>query len=140
MNTNLGYRLALLMIVTAGCSAEYEFRSEDRPTYDNTVAADELASLQQRGARIVDVRLLEDFDADPVLIPNASYHDPDEIESWANQMSPADGPVVVYCVKGKWVSQKAANYLNDRGFEVYSLEGGIEGWKSTGNDTQATPD
>jgi rhodanese-related sulfurtransferase len=48
-------------------------------------------------------------------------------------MLPKDGVVVVYCVHGKWVSQKAANYLQDQGFEVYALDGGIEHWKSTGH-------
>ena len=127
--------VALLMVL-AGCSSDFDFRGEDRPAYDNTVTPDELVALRQQGATVLDVRLLEDFDADPVLIPDAMYRDPDDISSWAGQMSPADGPVVVYCVKGKWVSQKAATFLNDRGFEVYSLEGGIEGWKSGGLETE----
>lgn len=140
MNISPGYFLPAALAVLAGCSPGYDFRSEDRPTYDKTISPVELVSLQQQGAAVLDVRLLEDFDADPVLIPDSAYRNPDDIETWTSQMSPADGPVVVYCVKGKWVSQKAANYLSDRGFEVYSLEGGIDGWKSTGNATRATPD
>ena len=84
---------------------------------------------------MLDVRLQEDFDADPVLIPQARYKDPENIVEWVGEMTPADGPVLVYCVRGKWVSQKAANYLNDRGFEVYSLDGGIEAWKQDGRPT-----
>ena len=112
------------------CTPGYDFRSDDRPAYDHRVSTAELAGLQAKGARILDVRLIEDFEADPVLIPDAIYRNPDEIERWTTQMSPADGPVVVYCVRGTWVSQKAANYLAEKGFEVYSLDGGIEGWKA----------
>ena len=95
----------------------------------------ELAAMQQQGARVLDVRLIEDFESDPVLVSDAMYQTPDDIQQWTAQMSPSDGPVVVYCVAGKWVSQKAANYLQDQGFEVYSLEGGIQGWKASGMET-----
>ena len=123
------------VLLMAACAAGYDFRSEDRPAYENTVPAAEVQSMQATGATILDVRLIEDFDADPVLVPDAVYRDPDDIRQWVGQMSPEDGPVIVYCVRGKWVSQKAANYLQDEGFEVYSLEGGIEGWKSAGQQT-----
>lgn len=112
----------------------YEFRNDDRPVYEDTVTIDELNALKQKGAKVIDVRLLEDFEANPTLIPDAMYEDPEKIEAWAANMSP-DKPVVVYCVRGKWVSQKAANYLKDRGFEVYSLDGGIEAWQAAGNET-----
>lgn len=124
-----------LFVLLAACAAGYDFRGDDRPTYDNTVSASELASMRAGGARVLDVRLIEDFNADPVLVPDAMYRDPDSIQQWAGQMSPEDGPVIVYCVRGKWVSQKAANYLKAEGFEVYSLEGGIEAWKSAGRQT-----
>jgi len=130
--------LAFACLIGA-CSTGYEFRSDERPTYDNTISATELTARQAEGATVLDVRLLEDFNADPVLVPDAMYRDPDEIQQWVAQMSPEDGPVIVYCVRGKWVSQKAANYLTDQGFEVYSLEGGIEQWKSAGQRT-VTPE
>ncbi|MBT5873155.1 MAG: hypothetical protein HOH43_07020 [Candidatus Latescibacteria bacterium] len=116
--------------VGLGCGADvYEFRSEDRPEYKNTVSVGELAALQESGeVTIVDVRLFEDYEADPVLIAGAKYKDPEMISGWSNTLR-KDRPVVAYCVKGKWVSQKAATFLKDKGFEVYSLEGGIEAWK-----------
>lgn len=91
--------------------------------------------MRNNGATVLDVRLSEDFAADPELIPDAMYRDPDEIVTWVRSMSPVDGPVIVYCVRGKWVSQKAATYLKDQGFEVVSLEGGIEAWKDAGRET-----
>ncbi len=119
---------------TAPESATYQFRNDVRPVYDNTVNNEELTVLQQKGAKVIDVRLIEDFKASPTLIPDAMYEDPENIDSWSANLSP-DEPVVVYCVRGKWVSQKAATYLKDKGFEVYSLEGGIEAWQAAGNDT-----
>jgi len=122
--------------IISACAPAYDFRSEERPVFDNTVTADALSSLQQQGAVLLDVRLPEDFQEDPVLIPGALYRNPDEIESWAGQMTPVDSPVVVYCVRGKWVSQKAATFLKNQGLDVYTLEGGIEEWKATGQPTE----
>jgi rhodanese-related sulfurtransferase len=135
-------KLSILFVIATlltqvACSQDFDFRSEERPEFNARVTPAELVSLQQQGATILDVRLIEDFESDPVLVPDAMYRDPDDIEGWAGQMSPADGPVVVYCVAGRWVSQKAANYLQAEGFEVYSLDGGIEGWKAAGMETRA---
>ena len=136
MKTILRVSFALaIAAVAVGCTSDYEFRSDDRPTYDRAISVEELPALQASGAVVLDVRLLEDFEADPVLIPDAMYKDPDSIQSWAGQMSPTDGPVVVYCVAGKWVSQKAATYLSDAGYDVYTLDGGIAAWQSAGNET-----
>ena len=127
----------LLLGIFAGCEGSYDFRSGDRPIYRDMITADRLIALQDEGAIVLDVRLLEDFDSDPVLIPNSVYRDPDKIEAWVGQMSPKDGAVVVYCVHGKWVSQKAANYLEEQGFEVYALDGGIADWKLAGHMTSS---
>jgi rhodanese-related sulfurtransferase len=132
MNKFTGFA-ALLPVaasLASGCSDDYVFRNDERPVFDNTVSIAEFQALQAQGATVIDVRLIEDFDAEPVLIPDAMRRDPEEIQSWAASMSPTEQPVIVYCVAGKWVSQKAANYLKDQGFEVYSLEGGIEAWQS----------
>ncbi len=100
--------VAATSLVIAACASGYEFRSDDRPAYDRAVSVEQLDALQMQGAAILDVRLSEDFDADPRLIPNAYYRDPEAIESWARTMTPGARPVVVYCVRGRWVSQKAA--------------------------------
>ena len=81
--------IMLALAAIAACVPDYEFRSEDRPAYDNTVSPEELVSLQQQGATVLDVRLLEDFDDDPVLIPDSRYRNPDDIQSWTGDMSPS---------------------------------------------------
>ena len=79
------------------------------------------------GIAVFDVRLSEDFAANPTMIPGAIRHDPEGIADWVNSL-PKDKPVVVYCAKGKCVSQKGAAYLSEHGFDVRSLDGGIDAW------------
>ena len=121
----------LLIALPLQAADEFEFRGEERPVHDKTVTVDELREQRQRRDVVVlDVRLLEDFEADPVLIPEATYRDPELIEAWAGDI-PKDSKVVVYCVRGKWVSHKAADYLTRHGLDAYTLEGGIEAWKQS---------
>lgn len=121
--------LAALLLSACAANDGYDFRSDDRPPYTRAVDASRLEALQRTDdVTVLDVRLLEDFKADPELIPGAMYRNPDDIEQWFSAL-PQDSKVVVYCVKGRWVSQKAATFLSDKGYDVYSLSGGIEGWR-----------
>ena len=118
-------------IAIAGCStsSEYIFRNQDRPTFDKAIGVDELGALSTAdNVTLLDVRLLEDFAANPVLIPGATYKDPEKIDQWFSSIS-KDSKVIVYCVKGKWVSQKAASFLSEKGFDSYTLTGGIQEWQ-----------
>lgn len=135
--------LLLSLLATVGLSVSataqeaFEFRNDERPGYTRTISVDELQSqLQSQSASaetsvILDVRLLEDFEADPRLIPGAVYKNPEHITEWVSEL-PENTKIVVYCVRGKWVSQKAATYLSNQGHDVVSLEGGIEAWKVSG--------
>lgn len=110
---------------------EFVFRNDVRPEYNKNLSIDELKELTAaEDITIVDVRLTEDFALDPSLIPGAEYRDPEMIESWADLL-PKDKKVVLYCVKGAWVSHKAATYLNEKGYDVSTLDGGINGWKAS---------
>ena len=128
------FTTVLLATSILGCSVseDYVFRGGDRPGYGKTVSVKELPAANAAGNLVLlDVRLLEDYEADPVLIPGAQYRNPDAIERWSSAIS-KDAKVIVYCVKGRWVSQKAASYLDGKGFDVYSLSGGIDAWKARG--------
>lgn len=119
-----------LLLVACATSPDYVFRNDDRPTFDRQVSAADLRTEITSDALIIlDVRLEEDYAADPELIPGALYRNPETISAWSSSL-PKDAKIVVYCVKGKWVSQKAASYLEDRGYDVYSLDGGIEAWQA----------
>jgi len=107
----------------------YVFRNDIRPEYNKNITMAELSALQKDGdITLIDVRLTEDFALDPILIPGAQYNDPELITKWADLL-PKDKKVILYCVKGAWVSHKAANYLNDKGYDVSTLDGGIRQWK-----------
>ncbi len=118
-----------LIVACSNQGEDYVFRNDDRPSYSNTISVDALAAYDTSDVTIIDVRLAEDFAENPELIEGATHRDPEAISEWAGTI-PKDKPVVVYCVKGKWVSQKAATYLDEQGFSVYSLDGGINAWKA----------
>ena len=122
--------VTLTMLLATSCAPApdaYVFRNDDRPAYTRTTTVDGLKAMDPAAVTLLDVRLNEDFAASPTMIPGAVRRDPEAIAQWASQM-PKDKPVVVYCVKGKWVSQKAATYLSEHGFDVRSLDGGIDAW------------
>lgn len=80
---------------------------------------------------LLDVRIDEDFEADPHLIPGA-YRQP-----FLNVVDLADGlkgkSVVVYCQKGLKISQGAAALLRNCGVHAEVLEGGQFAWRDAGN-------
>jgi rhodanese-related sulfurtransferase len=115
--------------------ASYSFRDEERPVYERTIAPASLREFASKGGIVLDVRLEEDLAADPFLIPGAERRDPDRIAEWAERLG-HDRPVAVYCVKGIWVSQKAAAYLAARGVDVYSVAGGLEAWRAASPNTE----
>ena len=76
---------------------------------------------------ILDVRVDEDFDADPRIIPGATRRDYRTVESWAE--SYAGVAVVVTCQRGQKLSQGVAAWLREAGAEsAESLEGGHDAW------------
>lgn len=79
---------------------------------------------------LLDVRIDEDFDADPHLIPGA-YRQPflcvgDLAENLKGQH------VIVYCQKGLKISQGAAAILRNSGVQAEVLEGGQFAWRDAG--------
>jgi rhodanese-related sulfurtransferase len=75
---------------------------------------------------IVDVRIDDDFAADPRLIPGARRRDFRTVADWAPEYS--GRPVVVSCHRGKKVSQGTAAWLRHEGLSAETLEGGHEAW------------
>lgn len=129
-----GLAAVLVTLLAAACdtgSADHDFRSGDRPEYDKLVSATDIADVLERGGAVLDVRLLEDYEANPALIPRAQYRNPERMKAWAGEFAEKEAPVVVYCVRGKWVSQKVAHYLDSQGIEAYVLDGGIEAWQAS---------
>jgi len=127
--------VALTILLAMSCTRApeaYVFRNDYRPQYTRTTSVADLKAGVPDAVTVMDVRLNEDFAASPTMIPGAVHRDPEAITQWASQLR-KDKPVVVYCVKGKWVSQKAASYLSEHGFDVRSLDGGINAWDAPAN-------
>ena len=80
---------------------------------------------------VIDVRRRPAFLAATEMIGGALRRDPEQVERWAGQLAGVQD-VVVYCVHGHEVSQKAAAALATAGIDALFLEGGIEeGWKAS---------
>ncbi|HQS49878.1 MAG TPA: sulfurtransferase/chromate resistance protein [Xanthobacteraceae bacterium] len=79
---------------------------------------------------IVDVRLAEDFDADPRLLPAAIRRNFQTVTSWAAEFAGRD--VIVVCQKGQKLSQGVTAWLRHEGINAETLEGGFEAWRSAG--------
>jgi rhodanese-related sulfurtransferase len=79
---------------------------------------------------IVDVRIDQDYAADPRLLPASHRRDFRTTASWASDYR--DRTVIVTCQKGLKLSQGAAAWLRHEGIDAQSLEGGFEAWKAAG--------
>ncbi len=79
---------------------------------------------------LVDVRIDGDFADDPRLVPSSRRHPFAEISSLAHEIEGRH--VVIYCQKGKKISQGAAAVLRDQGVGAETLEGGHFAWRDAG--------
>ncbi len=76
---------------------------------------------------IVDVRIDDDYRADPRLVPGSLRRDYRSIASWAKDY--VGKSVVVVCQRGQKLSEGTAAWLRHDGIEAQTLEGGFEAWK-----------
>lgn len=79
---------------------------------------------------IVDVRIDEDFQQDPFLIPTAFRWPYGNVEALADRAR--DLEVVVACQKGRKLSEGAAALLRDAGVAAGVLRGGTMAWREAG--------
>lgn len=79
---------------------------------------------------LIDVRIDEDFAADPHLLPGALRLPHREIAGKSDQFR--DQPVVVYCQKGLKLSMGATATLREAGVDAVTLEGGQFAWRDAG--------
>ncbi|MBN8988828.1 MAG: chromate resistance protein [Rhizobiales bacterium] len=93
-----------------------------------SISSDKLARLigTAKAPALVDVRIDEDFAADPRLIPGAMRRSHRDVQDWAPQLTGQS--VVVICQKGKKLSEGAAAWLRQGGIAAESLEDGHLGW------------
>ena len=87
---------------------------------------------------VLDVRHDDDCARYKSRIAGTVWRDSFDVAGWAKEL-PKDKPVVVYCMYGFWVSQKAAEELRALGINAQSLAGGVTAWRAMGysSDTYA---
>ena len=78
---------------------------------------------------LLDVRRLQDREADPYMIPGADWRNPEDFDDWCETMVPAGKKAVVCCLKGGALSTMVTDFLKQRNVECCYLEGGITAWK-----------
>jgi rhodanese-related sulfurtransferase len=77
---------------------------------------------------ILDVRLPEDLDALPHLVPTSRVIPHDMVDSLADP----PGRAIVVCMRGRKLSEGAAALLRAKGWQAEVLEGGSEAWAAAG--------
>lgn len=90
---------------------------------------------------LIDVRIDTDFDADPQALPTVLRHSFEDIASLAPTLK--NQRVVIYCQKGKMISQGAAAILKAKNLHCETLEGGHFAWRDSGlpsTPTSKVPD
>lgn len=84
------------------------------------IDASELCSLDTEKVLLLDIRSRKEFEANGI---RGSVNVPfDEISSGLSKL-PSDKPVYVLCRTGD-LSEEVAEILEDRGYEVYNIDGG----------------
>ncbi len=94
-----------------------------------SISSEKLSRLigTAKAPTLIDVRIDEDFAADPRLIPGAVRHSHRNIQDWAPSLTGQS--VVVICHKGEKLSQGTAALLRHNSVAAETLEGGQVGWK-----------
>jgi rhodanese-related sulfurtransferase len=94
----------------------------------HSIAPDKLSRLIGTAACpvLVDVRIDEDFEADPNFIPGAVRRNHSDVAEWAPSLS--GQTVVVICKTGQKLSEGVAAWLRHAGASANVLDGGIDAW------------
>src|SRR4029450_4223793 len=79
---------------------------------------------------VIDVRIDDDYRADPRLGPGSLRRDYRAIGSWAPEYRGKS--VIVVCHRGQKLSEGTAAWLRHEGIDAQTLEGGFEAWKKAG--------
>jgi len=95
------------------------------------IRPEELKELLKKAPQLLlDVRRKLDHDANPEMIPGASWRNPEQVDAWSQEI-PRGQQVVVYCVKGGSVSQSIAAAVFKKDIEARYIEGGLKAWKES---------
>src|SRR5258706_2820745 len=96
------------------------------------------AQLAQPAAQVqlIDVRRRPVHAAATSRLPNATWHDPEQLDLWSAALDRSK-LVAVYCVPSHGISHVAAARLARGGLDVHYVSGGIERWALEGRPLAA---
>ena len=94
-----------------------------------SISADKLSRLigTAHTPTLIDVRIDQDFDACPRVIPGAVRRPYLNTSEWASELT--GRPVIVICQKGQKLSEGVAAWLRHSSVAAEILEGGFVGWQ-----------
>lgn len=79
---------------------------------------------------IIDVRIDDDFNTDPFLVPGARrFFRYQDVAVWGPSLRAK--PIIAVCREGRKLSQGVAAWLRNDGVDAQSLEGGTEAWRAS---------
>ncbi|HUQ62449.1 MAG TPA: rhodanese-like domain-containing protein [Acidimicrobiales bacterium] len=99
------------------------------------VDLDEVARGRDQGVPLIDVRQPEEYDA--AHVPGARLIPLSEVGLRVTEV-PTGGPVHIICLTGAR-SEKAVQFLRQRGIDAYSVVGGTKAWVESGHPTVSGP-
>ena len=91
--------------------------------------------IQDNNIQLVDVRTVAEY-SDGHIPSSININALDaNFAADADEILQKDRPVAVYCKSGRR-SRNAAKILAEKGYKVYNLDKGIEGWKEMGKEVE----
>ncbi len=101
------------------------------------ISIDDLVAARANGTAVplIDVRQPDEYDAGHV--PGARSIPLGEVVARAGEV-PTEGPVYVICQSGGR-SQRAADYYQSLGIDIYNVAGGTKAWADAGHDLARGP-
>jgi rhodanese-related sulfurtransferase len=98
----------------------------------NSISPDKLYRLigTPSAPAIMDVRIVEDFAADPRLVPGALRRSHASVAGWASELRGRSA--IIVCQKGAKLSHGVAALLRSEGVPAETLEGGALAWAEAG--------
>jgi len=124
--------IGLLVFLIASLGGEQTSNTGTLPAF---VSVDEAHQMYTEGTFVLDVRTPEEWNE--FHVPNTTLIPLDELASRVNEL-PKDQPIVVVCRSGNR-SQAGRDILLQAGFNVTSMNGGLNEWRASGYPVVSGP-
>jgi len=105
-----------------------------------SISIEELAAQRAKGEpiQVLDARPRHHISRTVDLMEGAVWRDPDRLEEWIGELSPAQ-PVAVYCAYGFHVGCNITRALRERGYDARFIRGGVSAWYAAGGPRALRP-